>query len=80
MGGYSKKEALAKTEAYNRLLSSIDDMKLSDAAINAELEKIRRMPLPRAKCLFIPIKGLSVTETDEYIAKLEEEIKRKIML
>ena len=79
-GGYDKKDFIAKTDAYNRLIEAIDKANLSDAAINAELLKIRRMPLRKAKCLFLPCSGFSSPQTDSYIAELEEMIQKKIML
>ena len=79
-GGYDKKDFIAKTDAYNRLIEAIDKANLSDAAINAELLKIRRMPLRKAKCLFLPCSGFSIPQTDSYIAELEEMIQKKIML
>ena len=79
-GGYDKKDVLAKTDAYNSLILAIDEANLSDAAINAELLKIRHMPLRKAKCLFLPCSGFSIPQTDSYIAELEEMIQKKIML
>ncbi|WP_295067717.1 hypothetical protein [Ruminococcus sp.] len=79
-GGYDKKDVLAKIDAYNSLILAIDEANLSDAAINAELLKIRHMPMRKAKCLFLPCSGFSVPQTDEYIAELEKEIVNKIML
>ena len=79
-GGYDKRDVLAKTDAYNSLILAIDEANLSDAAINAELLKIRRMPMRKAKWLFLPLSGFSIPQTDNYIAELEEMIQKKIML
>lgn len=79
-GGYDKKDVLAKADAYSSLIEAIDKANLSDAAINAELLKIRHMPLRKAKCLFIPCSGFSIPQTDSYIAELEKKIANKIML
>ena len=79
-GGYNKADVLAKTDAYNVLLIALDEMRLSDSAVNVELEKIRSMPMRRTKGFILSAKGFSVKETDDYIAKLEQEIRSKIML
>ena len=79
-GGYNKADVLAKTDAYNVLLIALDEMKMSVSAINAELEKIRSMPMRRTKGFILSAKGFSVKETDDYIANLEQEIRSKIML
>ena len=79
-GGYDKKDVLAKTDAYNSLILAIDEANLSDAAINAELLKIRHMPMRKAEWLFLPLSGFSIPQTDSYIAELEKEIANKIML
>ena len=79
-GGYAKNDVLAKADAYNSLIMAIDNAMMSDAAINAELLKIRRMPMRKAKCLFLPGRGFSVSETDAYISELEKEIADKILL
>ena len=80
LGGYDKKCVLAKTDAYNSLLMMIEEGMISDAVINAELLKIRRMPMKKAKLLFFPVQGFSVSQTDSYFARLEREIADKIML
>ena len=80
-GGYNKNDVLNKIDAYNALIYSIDEMILSDSAVNAELEKIRSMPLRKADgFLFFKGSGFSVKDTDDYIEKLEHEIISKIML
>ena len=79
-GGYDKKCVLAKADAYNSLLMLIEEGKISDAVINAELLKIRRMPLKKAKLLFIPVSGFSASQTDSYFAELEKKIADRIML
>ena len=80
-GGYIIKDVLAKTDAYNALLLSLEEMKMSDAAINAELERIHSMPLRRAGgFLCFKGSGFSVSDTDEYIEELENKIREKIML
>jgi hypothetical protein len=48
--------------------------------INAELERIRRMPVRKAKVLFLPASGFSIPQTEKYFSELESEIKQKIML
>ena len=80
LGGYDKRDVLAKTDAYNILLLLIEEGKPSDAVINAELERIRRMPVRKAKVLFLPASGFSIPQTEKYFSELEEEIKQKIML
>ncbi len=79
-GGYVKKDVLAKIDAYHSLIAEIDKMMISDAAINAQLLKIRHMPLRKAKLLFIPANGFSVSQTDILIAELERKIANKVML
>ena len=79
-GGYDKKDVLAKIDAYNSLILAIDEANLSDAAINAELLKIRHMPMRKAKCLFLPASGFSIPDVDEYIRELEKEIADKVLL
>ena len=79
-GGYNKKDVLAKTDAYNSLILIIESGRTSDAVINAELEKIRQMPVRKARFLFLPATGLSVPQTEKYFSDLENEIKQKIML
>lgn len=79
-GGYEKKDVLSKIDAYNSLILALDEMKLSDAAVNAELEKIRNMPLNKAKGFIFAGSGFSVEDTDNYIKELEETIMHKIML
>ncbi|WP_303803767.1 hypothetical protein [Ruminococcus flavefaciens] len=80
LGGYVKNDVLAKIDAYNALIDRISGMMISDAAINAELLKIRHMPLRKAKILFLPVSGFSVSQTDSYIDDLEREIADKVML
>ena len=80
LGGYDKKDVLAKIEAYNRLIDEIDGMMISDASINAELLKIRHMPLRKAKVLFLPASGFSVSQTNRFIEDLEKDIADKVML
>lgn len=79
-GGYEKKDVLAKIDAYNALITAIDDMKLSDAAVNAELERIRSMPVRKAKALIFGGSGFSVKDTEDYIVELEKQVLQKIML
>ncbi|MCR5111179.1 MAG: hypothetical protein K6B38_09775 [Ruminococcus sp.] len=79
-GGYEKKDVLSKIDAYNTLILAIDEMRLSDAAVNAELEKIRNMPMRKAKGLIFAGSGFSAEDTDNYIKELEETIMHKIML
>ena len=79
-GGYARNDVLAKVDAYNTLILAIDEMRLSDAAVNAELEKIRNMPLNKAKGFIFAGSGFSVEDTDNYIKELEETIMHKIML
>lgn len=79
-GGYEKKDVLAKIDAYNVLLMSIDEMKISDAAVNAELEKIRSMPMRKAKGLLFGGSGFSVKDTEDYLVSLEKQVLQKIML
>ena len=80
LGGYVKKDVLDKIDAYNALIDRISGMMISDAAINAELLKIRHMPLRKAKIQFLPASGFSVSQTDSYIDDLEREIADKVML
>lgn len=80
LGGYVKKDVLAKIEAYNRLINEINGMMISDASINAELLKIRHMPLRRARILFLPASGFDLSQTDSFIEDLEREIADKVML
>ena len=80
LGGYSKKDVLARTDAYNSLIVLIEGGRISDAVINAELEKIRQMPVRKARFLFFPGPGFSVPQTEKYFSDLEKEIKQKIML
>ena len=80
LGGYVKNDVLAKIDAYNALIDRISGMMISDAAINAELLKIRHMPLRKAKILFLPTSGFSVSQTDSYIDDLEREIADKVLL
>ena len=79
-GGYDKKDVLAKADAYNSLILLIEDGRISDDVINAELEKIKRMPLRKAKVLFLPGSGFSIPQTEKYFSDLEKEAKKKIML
>lgn len=80
-GGYNKKEVLMKADAYTSLLLAVEQGSLTDAAINAELEKIRSMPLETAKGgLFGKGSGFSQEDTDKYLAGLEEEIMSRLML
>lgn len=80
-GGYMKTDVLTKIDAYNALIFALDEMKMSDSAVNAELERIRSMPLRKAGgFLFFKGSGFSVKDTDEYIKELEQAITRKIML
>lgn len=80
-GGYMQSDVLSKIDSYNALLIALDDIKLSDAVINAELSKIRNMPLRIAKgFLCFKGSGFSVKETDEYIEELERKVLEKIML
>ena len=79
-GGYVKKDVLAKVEAYKKLIAEIDRMMISDASINSQLLKIRHMPLRKAKVLFLPVPGFSVSQTDTLIADFESEIAGKVML
>ncbi|WP_303787622.1 hypothetical protein [Ruminococcus flavefaciens] len=55
-------------------------MMISDASINAELLKIRHMPLRRARILFLPASGFDLSQTDSFIEDLEREIADKVML
>ena len=71
---------LSKIDAYNSLIRALDEMKLSDAAVNAELEKIRNMPMRKAKGFIFAGSGFSVEDTNNYIKELEETIMHKIML
>ncbi|SHM16224.1 hypothetical protein [Ruminococcus flavefaciens] len=80
LGGYNKDDVLAKIDAYTCLITAIDSAIMSDAAINAELLKIRHMPMKKAKCLFLPASGFSIRDVDEYIRELEKEIANKVML
>ncbi|MGN0617378.1 hypothetical protein [Ruminococcus flavefaciens] len=80
LGGYVKNDVLAKIDAYNALIDRISGMMISDAVINAELLKIRHMPLRKAKILFLPASGFSVSQTDSYIDDLKREIADKVML
>ena len=80
LGGYVKKDVLAKVEAYKKLIAEIDRMMISDASINAQLLRIRHMPLRRARVLFLPVSGFSVRQVDELIADYEREIASKVML
>ena len=80
-GGYSRTDVLSKLDAYNALLFQLDEMKLSDSAVNAELERIRSMPLRKAGgFLCFKGSGFSVSDTDKYIEDLENTIREKIML
>ncbi|MBP5581261.1 MAG: hypothetical protein J6X85_05675 [Ruminococcus sp.] len=80
LGGYVKNDVIEKIEAYNKLIEEIDRMMISDASINAELLKIRHMPLRKARILFLPASGFSISQTDSFIADLEREIADKVML
>ena len=80
LGGYVKKDVIAKIDAYNKLINEIDGMMISDASINAELLKIRHMPLRKARVLFLPASGFSISQTDSFIDDLEREIADKVML
>lgn len=79
-GGYDMKSVLMKHDAYASLLLMIEEGKVSDAVINAELEKVRQMPLKKAKFLFLPAKGYSIPHTDKHFEALELEIQQKIRL
>ena len=80
-GGYAMTDVLTKIDAYNALIFSLDEMKISDAAVNAELERIHSMPLRKAGgFLCFKGSGFSVSETDEYLDELEQEIFKRIML
>ncbi|MCR5600458.1 MAG: hypothetical protein K6G33_06950 [Ruminococcus sp.] len=80
-GGYDKGAVISKLDSYNTLLLMIEQGALSDAAINAELAKIRASPIPKAKGgLILKGSGFSVEDTDKYIADLEKKISEKIML
>ena len=79
-GGYDKKDVLAKIDAYNVLLIALDEMRMSDAAVNAELEKIRSMPLRKAKGLIFAGSGFAVRDTEDYLVSLEKQVLQRIML
>lgn len=80
-GGYNKADVLSKIDAYTVLIMTIDENLMSDAAVNAELLRIREMPLRQNKKGMIFSKsGFSIEDTDAYFEKLENEIMKKIFL
>ena len=48
-GGYNKADVLSKIDAYTVLIMTIDENLMSDAAVNAELLRIKEMPLRQNK-------------------------------
>lgn len=76
-GGYNKEDVLKKVEAYTAVLVMLHDNNMSLMRLNAELERIRSMPLRRLKVGFISTgSGYSVKQTDDYLSQMEDKINR----
>jgi hypothetical protein len=72
-GGYNKESFIAKLDAYNTLITAMQNGLPEDKA-KAELELIHQQPLFREKGGFFGKVGFSVEDTDAYIADLEKGI------
>lgn len=79
-GGYNKVAVLTKIDVYNALLMMAEEGKADRDKLLSELERARAIELPREKSGFFGSSGFSVEDTDAYIAKLEEEIDKKLSL
>jgi hypothetical protein len=72
-GGYNKESFIAKLDAYNTLITAMQNGLPNDKA-KAELELIHQQPMFREKGGFFGKVGFSVKDTDAYIADLEKGI------
>ena len=76
-GGYNEEAFIAKLDAYNTLITAMQNGLPNDKA-KAELELIHQQPLFREKGGFFGKVGFSVEDTDAYIADLEKGIAKAI--
>ena len=79
-GGYNKIAVLTKIDVYNALLMMAESGQTDRDKLLSELERARAIELPREKSGFFGASGFSVEDTDAYIAKLEDEIDKKLSL
>lgn len=72
-GGYNKESFIAKLDAYNALITAMQNGLPADKA-KAELELIHQKPMFREKGGLFGKVGFSVEDTDAYIEELEKGI------
>jgi hypothetical protein len=72
-GGYNKQSFIEKLDAYNILITAMQNGLPLDKA-KAELELIHQQPLSKEKGGLFGKIGFSIEDTDAYIADLEKGI------
>ena len=75
-GGYSKTAVLTKIDALNALLIAADSA--DPNVIRPQLDKVNAITLTREKGGLFGKQGFSVEDTDDYIAKLEQQLMEKM--
>lgn len=76
-GGYSKTAVLTKIDALNALLMAAADG-ADPNVIRPQLDKVNAITLTREKGGLFGKQGFSVEDTDDYIAKLEQQLMEKL--
>lgn len=74
-GGYNKDSFITKLDAYNKLITAMQNGLPSDKA-KLELAQIQQKPMTKEKGGFFGKVGYSVEDADAYIAELEMNIVR----
>jgi hypothetical protein len=74
-GGYNKESFIKKLDAYNKLITDMQNGLPSDKA-RIELANIQQKPMKVEKTGFFGKEGYSIEDADAYIADLEMNIVR----
>jgi hypothetical protein len=77
-GGYKKVAVITKLDAYNCLITAIEQGGMSRRQVLNELERIRRMELPTEKKGLFGTPGFSVDDTDSFMEECENKIMNNI--
>ncbi len=74
-GGYNKESFITKLDAYNKLITAMQNGLPSEQA-RLELAQIQQKPMQKEKGGFFGKVGYSIEDADAYIADLEMNIVR----
>lgn len=77
-GGYNKTDVLTKLDTLNAVLMMLEQGGVPQEQLNAGLKAAEAVELRREKGGIFGKQGFSVKDTDDYIARLEEQIEEKL--